>query len=98
MDRHHGFVAALGPEPAGGAARDERSPGEQRHDAAAALGHLHTKGKKTEEVKFYETFHTQKRVINSPIQTGGQNSPVCCNRVCCISTSHRLVACYCSYS
>ena len=37
-------------------------------------------------------------VITSPIQTGGQNSPVCCNHVCCNSTSHGLVACYCSYS
>ena len=45
MDRDHGSVAAVRPEPAGGSARDEGPADEQRHDAAAPLRHLHTQGR-----------------------------------------------------
>ena len=45
MDRDHGSVAAVGPERAGDAARDEGPTGEQRHDAAAPLRNLHTQGR-----------------------------------------------------
>ena len=47
MDRDHGSVAAVGPERAGDAARDEGPADEQRHDAAAPLRNLHTQGKET---------------------------------------------------
>ena len=45
MDRDHGSVAAVGPERAGDAARDEGPADEQRHDAAAPLRNLHTQGR-----------------------------------------------------
>ena len=45
MDRDHGSVAAVRPERAGDAARDEGPADEQRHDAAAPLRHLHTQGR-----------------------------------------------------
>ena len=44
MDRDHGSVAAVGPERAGDAARDEGPTGEQRHDAPTPLRNLHTQG------------------------------------------------------
>ena len=50
MDRHNGFVAAQRPESAGSVPGDEGSPDEQRHDAAAALRHLHTEGRKISEM------------------------------------------------
>ena len=70
MDRHNGFVAALRPEPAGGAAGDEGPPDQQRDDAAAALCHLHAKGEKEEVANaksvytfIFMTYFTQKSVI-----------------------------------
>ena len=57
MDRDHGFVAALRPEPAGGAAGDEGPPDQQRHDAAAALCHLHTEGRNIHISTFMKFSH-----------------------------------------
>ena len=68
MDRHNGFVAAQRPESAGSVPGDEGSPDEQRHDAAAALRHLHTKGRNIHMNTYMKYFTLKTGLCKFPLQ------------------------------